>query len=254
MDTEDAERRFRSFPFDEAFQLEQKEYCKAIQAKDRKLPYVAFFAKYFTPDNNWRKIDLDWLGAAADLALQLDNDTNNTSLALAIELIETGKVLLFPGDAQVGSWLSWRELSWSIKTGHNADEIVRTADLLRRTVFYKVGHHASYNATLKKYGLELMTSPDLVAAIPVDEIFARARKPKPWDMPASALYRRLLEKTKGRLLRSDRSWPSPNSKRPDTITSTAWSAFKESVNVSADELYIDYFIKKCSMSLGTGEK
>ena len=37
-------------------------------------------------------------------------ETNNTSLALAFELIEkgrVGKVLLFPADAQVGNWLSW---------------------------------------------------------------------------------------------------------------------------------------------------
>jgi hypothetical protein len=33
--------------------------------------------------------------AAADLALQLDSMTNNTSLALAIERISDGKVLLF---------------------------------------------------------------------------------------------------------------------------------------------------------------
>jgi len=39
------------------------------------------------------------------MALQLDNDTNNTSVALAIEFTDSGKVLLFPADAQVGSWL-----------------------------------------------------------------------------------------------------------------------------------------------------
>ena len=34
----------------------------------------------------WRRIEDDWLGAAGSLALQLDSDTNNTSLALAFEL------------------------------------------------------------------------------------------------------------------------------------------------------------------------
>ena len=50
---------------------------------------------------------------AGRLALQLDSDTNNTSLVLAIELIASGRVLLFPGDAQVGNWLSWHEgIEW----------------------------------------------------------------------------------------------------------------------------------------------
>src|SRR5208282_1512747 len=130
------------------------------------LPYADFFSEYYKEKNEWRKIDMDWLSAAADLALQLDNDTNNTSLALAIELLDTGEVLLFPGDAQVGNWLSWKDLSWRLQDTYGGHQIVRTSDLLKRTIFYKVGHHASYNATLKKYGLELMTSPDLVAVIP----------------------------------------------------------------------------------------
>ena len=37
----------------------------------------------------WRSIDHDWLGVAAELALQLDRETNNTSLALAFELVPT---------------------------------------------------------------------------------------------------------------------------------------------------------------------
>src|SRR6266446_6182637 len=37
-------------------------------------------------DQNWRRIDEDWLGSAAQFALNLDSATNNTSLVLAIEL------------------------------------------------------------------------------------------------------------------------------------------------------------------------
>jgi hypothetical protein len=140
-------------------------------------------------------------------------------------------VLLFPGDAQIGNWLSWKDLSWRVSGGSGAQEVVRTPDLLKRTVFYKVGHHGSYNATPKKYGLELMTSSDLVAAIPVDEEFARKKRPKPWDMPSGPLYRRLQEKTQGRVLRADWAWPTPNELRPDGITSSAWKAFKESVEL-----------------------
>jgi hypothetical protein len=57
----------------------------------------------------WRRIDNDWLMSAGQLALQVDNAVNNTSLVLAFELIESRKVLLFVGDAQVGNWKSWQE-------------------------------------------------------------------------------------------------------------------------------------------------
>ena len=72
-----------------------------------------FFDKYYgggveaEDEQSWRRIESDWLGAAGRLALQLDSHTNNTSLALAIELSPSHRVLLFPGDAQVGNWLSW---------------------------------------------------------------------------------------------------------------------------------------------------
>jgi hypothetical protein len=61
-------------------------------------------------DQSWRRIDSDWLGLSADLAMQLDNRTNNTSLVLAFEFVKSGRVLLFAADAQVGSWLSWQNL------------------------------------------------------------------------------------------------------------------------------------------------
>jgi hypothetical protein len=243
VNTEDQERRFRSFPFDENFQLNQKQYAAASANQEGSPPYADFFSEYYKAENDWRKIDTDWLNAAADLALQLDNDTNNTSLALAIELIDSGKVLLFPGDAQVGNWLSWQNLSWTVKTSQEVDQSVRTRDLLTRTILYKVGHHASHNATLKRYGLELMQSPELVAAIPVDEEFARNKKPKPWDMPAGTLYRRLQEKTKGRVLRADRRWPGSEEPRPEGITPGEWKAFKESVKLDEGDLFIDYFVK-----------
>ena len=83
--------------------------------------------------------------------MQLDNKTNNTSLVLAFELIDTHRVFLFAADAQVGNWLSWEKTNWKLKTG----DVVTGPDLLARTVYYKVGHHGSQNATLEKKGLEL---------------------------------------------------------------------------------------------------
>jgi hypothetical protein len=109
---------------------------------------IDFFKRGYWGGETWRRIDAAWLGGAEQLALQLDSATNNTSLVLAIELAD-GDVLLFVGDAQVGSWLSWHELKWRVGT-----RTVTGPDLLKRTIFYKVGHHGSHNATLSKEGLE----------------------------------------------------------------------------------------------------
>ncbi len=150
-------------------------------------------------DQSWRRIDDAWLRSADALALALDNITNNCSLALAIELADS-RVLLFAADAQVGSWLSWHKLKWTVggkeKTG---------PDLLRRTVFYKVGHHGSHNATLREGGLELMRHLEL-AMIPVDRAAALKRS---WQaLPSSNVERRLKEITGGCVLRADREPPA----------------------------------------------
>jgi hypothetical protein len=183
-------------------------------------------------DISWRRIDDAWLGAAEKLALQLDGDTNNTSLALAFELSPGGKVLLFPGDAQVGNWLSWESLSWP-REG-DPDHPITVADLLRRAALYKVGHHASHNATLRAKGLELMESPDLVAMIPVDE--AMAREVKGWDMPFGELLKRLQEKTSGRILRADTGLPQ----KPPQVSAADWQRFLDGC-VQTD-LYVEVAI------------
>lgn len=185
----------REQPFDQRFVERGDELMR--------LRYPAFFADA----DQWRRIDVDWLSAATDLALQLDKMTNNSSLALAIERIADGKVLLFPADAQQGNWLSWHGLKWKVP---GKSQPVGVEDLLRRTVFYKVGHHASHNATLRDKGLELMPPGELTAFIPVDREIALSRNPKgSWQMPAFHLYRRLLEICEGRVARSDLGWASP---------------------------------------------
>ena len=84
----------------------------AAQDQDQK-----FFQKYYGSDDDtnqeqsWRRIDTDWLGAIGPLALDLDNDINNTSLVLAFEMLPSQKVLLFCADAQYGSWKSWTATS-----------------------------------------------------------------------------------------------------------------------------------------------
>jgi hypothetical protein len=155
----------------------------------------------------YRAISNDWTEAADTLALKLDSDTNNSSLVLAFELPD-GRVLLFPGDAQVGNWESWGDQLYP--TAAPAGETQQTIDeILRRVVFYKVGHHASHNATARARGLELMTDPRLCAAIPVVEAVAKIQGPgrktpgKGWKMPFSHLYARLDEKTEGRIVQGD---------------------------------------------------
>jgi hypothetical protein len=163
---------------------------------------------FITPpreDQAWRRIDNHWLGVASDLALQLDSRTNNSSLVLAIEIVATGRVLIFAADAQVGNWRSWKDVTFPIPPGSpHGTQPVTGADLLKRAIFYKVGHHGSRNATLSKNGLELMTDPDLIAFIPTDE--AMAKKVRWSDIPATRLLAELRAKTNGRVIQSDRDW------------------------------------------------
>jgi beta-lactamase superfamily II metal-dependent hydrolase len=145
-------------------------------------------------DADWRRIDADWLGATDELALAMQSATNNTSLVLAVELAG-GDVLLFAGDAQVGNWRSWQDRKWTVD-----GRVVTGPDLLARTIFYKVGHHGSHNATLKEQGLEMMKNLQ-TAAIPVDEIVAKKMS---WGaMPLKSLVAELGSRTKGRTLRTD---------------------------------------------------
>jgi len=161
-------------------------------------------------DDDWRKIDADWTVAIESLALDLDSHTNNTCLVLAIELVKSGRVLLFPGDAQVGNWLSWQERTWQVDEG-GTTRTVTGPDLLRRTVFYKVGHHGSHNATLRAAGLEQMESEELVAFVPVFK--EQAEKNRWHQMPFEPLVTRLEEKTGGRLVVSDPKRSAPTAAR-----------------------------------------
>ena len=69
---------------------------------------------------------------AEQLAFDVDNALNGTSLVLCIEV--GPHMLLFPGDAQWGTWKVMLETeAWQ--------------QYLQRTTFLKVGHHGSHNAT-----------------------------------------------------------------------------------------------------------
>jgi hypothetical protein len=194
---------------------------------------------YLAPAAAWRRIDGDWLGAAETLALNLASDTNNSSLVLAFEWGQPGRgrVLLFAADAQVGNWLSWRDQPYG-------DDKLKVDDLLSRVVLYKVGHHGSHNATVRRdprdqsssdpigapFGLELMN--DIVALITVDGAAARKNMPDPWKMPHEPLYRRCARKRAAgscdRILSSTR-WlrakiPTWSPLRPHGSRSRDWRA------------------------------
>jgi len=148
-------------------------------------------------NESWRTIDNEWLMPATELALQLDNRTNNSSLVLAFEIIATRHVLIFAADAQIGNWMSWE----SVNFAGTADRAKTTGkELLERAVFYKVGHHGSRNATMSKGGLELMNGLEL-AFNPTDRKMAEAVH---WgDIPAEALNRELVRRTSGKLIEGD---------------------------------------------------
>ncbi len=187
-------------PFDQRFRLTRTD-PRIVEA---------FGKTYLDPSQAWRSVDNDWLSGASGLAIQLDKFTNNTSLVLAIERIADGKVLLFPGDAQEGNWLSWQDpsITWQVTMPNGKSATVTARDLLARAAFYKVGHHSSHNATAKGKGLEMMTSQSqLTAFIPVDRQVALGRSPAgTWKMPARQLYRALLDRCQGRVVRSDIGW------------------------------------------------
>jgi hypothetical protein len=228
IDVQERELAERLRPFDVTLAWPESDAITLSQNKKTGTLYESYQSQ------DWRRIDHDWLQSAAHLALQVDNAVNNTCLVLAFELIETGEVLLFVGDAQVGNWQSWMDLQFTIGQGSDR-RTISAKELLARTVFYKVGHHGSGNATLRA-GLEAMTSEDLMAAIPTDETFAR--ETKGWEMPAPKLWKALSAKTKGRILRADPGHDAIPTQKPENISQAAWDRFRQAVTQAP--LFVDY--------------
>ena len=127
-------------------------------------------------------------GVDSDLAVAvaLDKAINGTSLMLSLEI--EGRVLLFPGDAQ---WGTWNEVL--------ADE--RWKKLLKRAEFYKIGHHGSHNATPRTFVDERLGEGVLAMA---------SVKPKSnWpEIPRKPLFQALLEHD-AHIARSDQSNQAP---------------------------------------------
>lgn len=157
-------------------------------------------------DEAWRRIDGRWLAISERLALRLNHEVNNTSLVLAFELPETGKVLLFTGDAQRGNWMSWSDLTWD-RDGQSVD----AKELLGRCVFYKCGHHGSHNATLNGEvesdyaNLNWLGTHapggEFVSMVPVHSDWAWEKNS--WTHPLPAIEDALQKKARGRVFLND---------------------------------------------------
>jgi hypothetical protein len=183
------------------------------------------------PAQDFRRIGLAHLGAAEDFALKHDRLTNNTSLVLALDLgpatARDNPVALFAGDAQIGNWLSWRDVVWPDYHGRRVDG----ADLLSRTEIYKVGHHASHNATLMEGGLEAMLRLR-VALVTVSQATATKLH---WEksLPRPSILKRLAEVAREAVVRSDTGVERLASAAAPTI------ALSEETAQGVEKLYVD---------------
>jgi hypothetical protein len=92
------------------------------------------------PDDRQKVKELSF-GFDEMVAATLDKAVNGTSLVLVLEIGKNR--LLFPGDAQWGTW-------------RKAMEHPGFKRLLEEVKFYKVGHHASHNATPLRFVEEIL--------------------------------------------------------------------------------------------------
>lgn len=198
---------------------------------------------YEAPSNpEWRRIDKDWLYSAEQLALDLNDQTNNASLVLAFELGEGGKVLLFTADAQRGNWVSWAK-----KPFRDGDRRVTARDLLGRTVLYKVGHHGSHNATLSgrpedpNPNLSWMASGEhsVEFTAMITAVRAWAETQKGWDHPLKAIKDALLRKCSGRVFQTDTDLEKMQP--PAGATAAEWKSFQD--NATGHRLYFDLVVR-----------
>jgi len=225
----DAELQEKTLPFDPSQQV-------TLKAAKRERFFRQHYGFSAADAHAWRRIDSDWLDVAAELALWLDSSTNNTSLVFAIEVGTGGGTLIFAADAQIGNWISWFDVAFP--DGADGTKVT-AANLLSRALVYKVGHHGSHNATLRRRGIDAMTHDDLVAMIPVNR--ASVEK-KHWMMPFRPMYRALLERTRGRVIRSDEGVV------PDKATNdAAWTQFLS--RVTTTPLYIEYRLPQFSSAV-----
>ena len=205
----------------------EAEYEKPDEKETKKMK------NYYDTGGDWRKIDHDWLYSAGSLGLRYERSINNTSLALAIQFEDTEKILLFPGDAELGNWESWHNgLDWSVKI--NGQFVKKKIDyFLNKTAFYKVGHHVSQNGTAKGKGVEMMTSPDLTVMATLD--FRKIKTNWRNTMPNDLLTAELIKKAEGKFYFSgERNKIMPNVKTDRVTIKPAHEATLNNLNAPFD--------------------
>lgn len=125
--------------------------------------------------------------ADLDAAVALDQAVNGTSLMIVLEI--AGTRLLFPGDAQWGTWAAaMKDPPW--------------ADLLRSVRFYKVGHHGSENATPRQFVEKLLPDRPWAMASTIE-------RPQWKNLPKLELLAALTAKKHAILVRSDDDAEAP---------------------------------------------
>ena len=125
-------------------------------------------------------------GTELNVAVQLEDAVNGTSLMIIFEM---GKAcLFFPGDAQNGTWkAALKDPEWR--------------ELMKKTNFYKIGHHGSHNATPKEFVFDLLKTGF--------KAMASVRSIKTFKfIPKSELMTALKERP-GKIARSDRPEEDP---------------------------------------------
>lgn len=207
-------------PFDTAYELPNE-------------PATVKMQSVYNNEGDWRKIDSDWLFSAGSLAMRYEKSINNTSLALAIQFEDSERVLLFPGDAELGNWLSWHnELKWPVQI--NGKTVMRKAEyFLNKTVFYKVGHHMSQNGTAKAKGVEMMTSDELTVMATLD--FRKIHDGWLNTMPNDYLAAELINKSKGKFyFEGERDKILPNIKTDRVTVKKAHETVVNKINKPFD--------------------
>jgi beta-lactamase superfamily II metal-dependent hydrolase len=144
------------------------------------------FLKLWTRRLDLKKTDVSGVNKIAEydplsLVVALDKAVNGTSLMLMFEM--RNAYLLFPGDAQWGTWQAaladpeWRRL-------------------LEKTTFLKVGHHGSHNSTPVEFVEEVLGEnfSGMVCTHPTTKFR---------EIPREPLLQRLRMKSRERIARSD---------------------------------------------------
>ncbi len=126
-------------------------------------------------------------GEEFEVAVALDKAVNGTSLMIMLQIGRS--YLLFPGDAQWGTWSAALN-----------DPVWRA--LLARTTFLKVGHHGSHNASPKEF-VEGVLNRDFVADVSTRRMSRWKYIPKPELLAA-------LKGKGGKVARSDKAENDPH--------------------------------------------